>query len=75
VDEYLGFWRTEIGQARQIKRADGEDYWARLIEHEIVRPDGRREFRRHFDDTRRQDDAAARAAAAVSMVARRRGSA
>jgi hypothetical protein len=49
-----GYRRSWLALKR-VKRAEWDAYWAWLIEREVVRSDGRTEFRRHFDDTRRQD--------------------
>jgi hypothetical protein len=54
VDTFIDLWVCEIGQTRQVRRTDWDDYWAWLVENRVVAPEARDAFRVDFDDTERQ---------------------
>ena len=54
VDDYIDLWVDQIQATHQVRREGWDEYWDWLIEHEVVAPQARDEFRIHFDDTERQ---------------------
>jgi hypothetical protein len=53
LDRYIDIWAERIATQRVVPSEDWADFWAWLEAEEIACPDDRREFDRHFTDTRR----------------------
>jgi hypothetical protein len=54
IDDYLDLWTREIGRAQAIDRAHWDRYFEWLVVTRIAKPEDRREFDRHFTETRRR---------------------
>jgi hypothetical protein len=53
LDRYLDIWTERIASQGTVSREDWEQFWAWLEEMEIACHDDKREFDRHFTETKR----------------------
>jgi hypothetical protein len=53
VADYMRYWLKHIGDAGRIERQGWDQYWYGLLDANIVEPDNREDFDRHFTNTAR----------------------